>query len=178
MAASCYLCLRGLHATIPGRTTGDAEGACRNCGALACGGHGYRDPSIPIYSCMLCRIGSIALAAAGGSGGDLADLPPSVRPPGDSPLTAAARRIRDVADFTGADDAEAWEGMLGAQAREWRDALRDVPATDAVAAWPRRLPAERRALLGWAYAMADHFGIPDHELLPLVGVLRARRAAS
>lgn len=63
MTASCYLCAEGGRPTLPGKRAGDAVGACKLCGVLACLGHGQRDPGQPAFVCGICLANLLAAAS-------------------------------------------------------------------------------------------------------------------
>ena len=63
MTASCYLCEKGGHETLPDTSVGDAVGACKLCGVLACLGHGQRDGGQPAYICGICLANLLAVAS-------------------------------------------------------------------------------------------------------------------
>lgn len=63
MTASCYLCEKGGHSTLPDTSVGEAVGACKLCGVLACLGHGLRDGGAPAYICGICLANLLAAAS-------------------------------------------------------------------------------------------------------------------
>lgn len=88
-------------------------GCCENCGVLACGHHGHRDPAVPAFECALCvpvKLGASAgsVALRGGAGGPQAGVAvellrlyhlgcPPVEPFGPSP--EARGLVRTVNEF-------------------------------------------------------------------------------
>jgi hypothetical protein len=171
MGAACYLCEMN-YGTIPGHSPGDAVGACKLCGALACLAHGLRNGSRPAYICGCCLPNLLIAAATRQTGGKAAAPPaddpgPSSYPP--AGYTAWARDIDEVADVLGdpADDRWAWMRSDVEFLSRPFDAA-EVP--EELRGYARPGAAAARQLLGTAMALAVALRLPEHELLPALQV--------
>lgn len=180
MGAACYLC-ELKYGSIPGQSPGDAVGACKLCGVLACLAHGMRDKSRPAYVCGCCVVGLLTVAAGKKSGG--AGAPP-VRPPDDngpstdlpSGFSLWARDIDDVEDVIDDLADERWTWMRNDAA--YLSGLLAGPDTPAdLRAYARPGAAKARSLMAAAVALATQLNLPEHELLPALQrvVLEVRR---
>lgn len=168
MGAACYLCELN-YGTIPDHGRGDAVGACKLCGVLACLAHGVRNKSRPAYICGCCAPNLLTAAAhkAGGAAAPPARPPDAGDPAGDLPSGFAiwARDIEDVSDVITdlADDHWAW-------LRDDMDYLsRLLAGTELPAdlrAYARPEAARARVLMAAAAALAVRLELPERELLP------------
>lgn len=171
MGASCYLCERR-YDIINGQSPGDAVGACKLCGVLACLGHGMRNANDPAFVCGCCVPNLLTVAAAWHLRGG--DTPPQTSPDDRQPspknpsgFAQLAPRISKLDDLITdiADDQWAWihsdieylQKLL--VDREAPAALRMFAAPDAVVA---------RALMAAAIAIATRLKMPSHEMLPML----------
>lgn len=162
MAASCYLCEQG-YDTIPERSTGDAVGACKLCGVLACLGHGMRNPNRPAYVCGCCVPNLLAAAAVHRV--DPARVP--------SDLAAWARDVVTVQDVIVDFDGDHWGGVRNRMESLLRIfARRDM--ADALQMFEQARPDASMSLLAAATAIAVTLNLPQDELLPVLrGVTQA-----
>jgi len=173
MSASCYLCAKGGHSTLPNTSVGDAVGACKLCGVLACLGHGQRDPGQPAYLCGICLANLLAAASARQIPIAPTKPTPTPPPPGGEerePSTAAAylewamgiNDPRDVIDDWGA--------------QRWMEVRKDADYLERALSGPD-LPRElrmfagaefgkARALMGAALAVATKLSLPMEEMIP------------
>jgi hypothetical protein len=171
MSAGCYLCELNL-GFIPGQSPGDAVGACKLCGVLACLAHGYRNASKPAYTCGVCVPNLLAVAAVKRlPTGDQAPY----RPPGGSPLfdpnappdfgvwASDINNVEDVIVDFGGD--------------HWRSIRRDADylVRSLAAATPAPLQPftrsgsdQARVLMATAIALAVHMRLPAHEMIPIL----------
>lgn len=171
MGASCYLCERR-YDTINGQNKGDAVGACKLCGVLACLAHGMRNASDPAYVCGCCVPNLLTVAAVWHLRGG--DTPPRPSPGDQNPspvnpsgFTQWAPKISKLDDVITdiADDQWAWihrdiEYLLTLIVdREAPVALRMFAGPDASVA---------RTLIAAAIAIATRLNLPSHEMLPVL----------
>ena len=170
MGAVCYLCELN-YGVIPGQTAGDAAGACKLCGVLACRGHGVRNASKPAYICGCCLPNLLASAALRQAGG-AAPLPPRDTPApqdGASGYGAWAVGLHEVADVLGDPEATRWAWMredVNYLARPF-DA-NGVP--EGMRAFAKPQAGEARRLLATAITLAVALRLPEDELLPILRV--------
>jgi hypothetical protein len=165
MAATCYLCAIG-HKTIPNTQAGDAVGACKICGVLACQGHGVRDASYPRWICVLCDLTLLAVAAVLQGGDENAQA--ALRDVSEE-VVRAARSIRSARQYFEGRAKDSW-WWIAAAAEEYRHL--PPSALDAATSrmW-RGLTDDGRELMGCALAIVDRLEVPDAELIaPLRGV--------
>lgn len=171
MGASCYLCERSYN-TINGQRTGDAVGACKLCGVLACLAHGSRNANDPAFVCGCCMPNLLTVAAAWHLGeGDTPPAPsPNDRqtsPRSPSGFAQMAPRISKLDDVIPdiAGDQWAWihndiEYLLKLLAdREAPAALRAFAEPDAIVA---------RTLMAAAIAIATKLNLPSDEMHPML----------
>jgi hypothetical protein len=180
MGAACYLC-ELKYGSIPGQSPGDAVGACKLCGVLACLAHGMRDKSRPAYVCGCCVVGLLTVAAGKTSGG--AGAPPA-RPPDDSgPSTDQlsgfsiwAQGVHDIEDVIGDWADERWAEVRDDAAYLSR-LLAGPAAPKDLKAYARPGAAQARSLMAAAVALATQLDLTEQDLLPLLQrvVLEVRR---
>jgi hypothetical protein len=180
MGAACYLC-ELKYGLIPGQSAGDALGACKLCGVLACLAHGMRDKSRPAYVCGCCVVGLLTVAAGKTSGG-VGAPPPS--PPDDSnPSTDQpsgfsiwAQSLHDVEDVISDLADERWTWMRD-DAAYLSKLLAGPDTPDDLKAYAQPGAAKARSLMAAAVALAIQLNLPEHELLPSLQrvVLEVRR---
>ncbi len=171
MGASCYLCELSM-AVFPSTQAGDAVGACKLCGVLACSGHAKRNPNGPAYECGICMPNVLATAAAK----SLPPAAPPVTPGGGQPGGATpgggyaqrAATVEDVSDVIVDIDSGQWQGL-----REDAAYLgRYLSGTDMPAALRGHAPTERsRRLLAAAAALATQLRVPASEMTPLLAAV-------
>jgi hypothetical protein len=169
MGAGCYLCELN-YGTIPGKSAGDAVGACKLCGVLACLAHAIRNASRPAYTCGVCVPNLLAAAAVRnlGAGG----TPPRPVSGGDDPSPDApssyarwALDVDDIEDVIGslADDRWAW---MRDDVEYLQKLLVDPYAPASLRAFAHPGADRARTLMAAAAAFATHLRLPPHELLP------------
>jgi hypothetical protein len=174
MTASCYLCQKGGYTTLPGTSVGDAVGACKLCGVLACLGHGQRDPGQPAYLCGICLANLLAAASAR----QVPTAPPTPPPPpppgggGEKRELAVgilyaqwAAGINDPRDIIDDYDAQRWESIRKdadylARALSGPDLPRELRAYSGAELGPARV------LMGAALAIATKLSLPMEEMIP------------
>ena len=171
MGASCYLCERR-YDTINGQSRGDAVGACKLCGVLACLAHGMRNANDPAFVCGCCVPTLLTVAALWHLRGG--DTPPrhspddgQASPKSPSGFTQLAPGISKLDDVITdiADDQWAWihndiEYLLKLLAdREAPAALRAFAEPDAIVA---------RTLMAAAIAIATKLNLPSNEMHPML----------
>lgn len=179
MAASCYLCEKGGHATLPETSVGDAVGACKLCGVLACLGHGQRDDGEPAYQCGICIANLLAAASTTQistarpktpprSSDDKTPEPPDGEKPKPATTTGYAQRaagINDPRDIIGD-----YYGPRWASVREDADYLaRALGGSDLPLELQWFAAAElgrARVLMGAALAIATKLSLPFEEMIP------------
>ena len=172
MTASCYLCEKGGHETLPDTSVGDAVGACKLCGVLACLGHGLRDGGQPAFICGICLANLLAAASTK----KISTAPPKTptRPSdGDQkpePATTTgyaqwAAVINDPRDIIDDYDEQRW-----ASVRNDADYLAGALSSSDL---PRELRvfagaelAQARVLMGAAVAIATKLSLPPEEMIP------------
>lgn len=175
MGASCYLCELNM-AVFPSTQAGDAVGACKLCGVLACSGHAKRNRNGPLYECGICKPNVLAAAAANQlppAAPPAAPSPPSPgggRPGGVTPGGGYAQRaatVEDVGDVIDDIDDDRWY-----QVREDIAHLtRYMANSDMPQALRSFAPNERsRRLLAAAAALATRLEMPVSEMTPLLAV--------
>ncbi|WP_297649471.1 hypothetical protein [Hydrogenophaga sp.] len=173
MGAACYLC-EHQYGLIPGQSAGDAVGACKLCGVLACLAHGMRDKSRPAYVCGCCVVGLLTVAAGKTSGG-AGDSPAGPGPgAGDdrdptegtpSGFAIWAQGIEDVEDLIGDLAEERWT-WLRHDATYLSELLAGPDTPASLKAYARPGAARARALMGAAAALATQLNLPESELAP------------
>jgi hypothetical protein len=172
MSAGCYLCELNL-GFFPERMPGDAVGACKRCGVLACLAHGYREKGRPAYTCGVCLPNLLAVAAVKRL--PTGDQPPRSGPSGDSPefdpnappdFGVWAANINKAEDLIADFGSDRWSSI--------RD---DVNFLVGFLAQPRATPLQpftrvgsdqARALMATAIAVATHMRLPAHEMIPIL----------
>jgi len=178
MGAGCYLCELN-YGTMPGKSAGDAAGACKLCGVLACLGHAIRDANRPAYLCGCCVPNLLAAAAlnqlrAGDLPPDIAPPPADDEPSPDMPSGYAqwAVDISEVNDAINdlADDRWTW---LRADMSYLSKLLEDADAKGPEEVRMFAHPEARRArsLMGAAAAFAVQLNLPPYELTPVLQVV-------
>lgn len=171
MGAGCYLCELN-YGTITGRSNGDAVGACKLCGVLACLAHGMRNANRPAYVCGCCVPNLLAVAAVQHLG---AEGSSPERPPGDSEpspdtpseFTQWALEIRSVDDVIAdpTDDRWAW---IREDMEYLEKLLVDPEAPALLRAFARPDAYQARALMAAAAAIATKVALPPHEMIPVL----------
>lgn len=180
MTASCYLCEKGGHGTLPDTSIGDAVGACKLCGVLACLGHGQRDGGQPAYLCGICLANLLAAASTK----QIPTAPPKISPrtpDGKTPQPPDGERkpepattmgyaqwvagINDPRDVIGDYDEQRW-----ASVRERADyvagALSSSYLPPELRVFAGAELARARVLMGAAVAIADKLSLPLAEMIP------------
>lgn len=158
MAADCYLCQKE-YSEIPGQAAGDAVGACKLCGVLACLGHGRRDPNRPAYICGCCVPNLLAAAAT-------RRVDPDHAPPGMGPWARDVEAIKDVVpDF----DDEGWstvrrdiEFLSNQLSRAAPEALRPLVGA---------MNSREQQLMAAGIAIAVRLQLHADELIPTLRLL-------
>jgi hypothetical protein len=172
VGASCYLCELNM-AVFPSEQAGDAVGACKLCGVLACSGHAKRNRNGPLYECGICKPNVLAAAAANQlppAAPRAAPVPPSPGGPsgGVTPGGGYAQRaatVEDVGDVIDDIDDDRWQAL--------RDDIAYLGRFMAGADMPKALRSyalnERsRRLLAAAAALATRLEMPASEMTPLL----------
>ena len=172
MTASCYLCVKGGYGTLPDTSPGDAVGACKLCGVLACLGHGQRDGGQPAYICGICLANLLAAASTK----QIPTAPPKIppRPPDGEkkpePATTMgyaqwAALIDDPRDVIDDYDEQRWAAvrkdvdyLAGALSSS------DLPQELRVFAGAEL--GRARVLMGAAVAIATKLSLPLEEMIP------------
>lgn len=169
MGAACYLC-EHQYGLIPGQSPGDAVGACKLCGVLACLAHGMRDKSRPAYVCGCCVVGLLA-AAAGKTAGGKGDAPAGPRDDrdptagGPSGFALWAREVEEVEDVIDDLAGERWTWLRDDAA--YLSQLLAGPETPvSLRGYARPGATRSRALMGAAAAFATQLNLPESELAP------------
>jgi hypothetical protein len=171
MGADCYLCELSYDA-IPEHSKGDAVGACKLCGVLACLAHGQRDANRPAFVCGCCLPNLLAAAAVKQLGGG--DSPPQTspddhEPPPDTPsdFSQWALNISNVDDVIGdfADDRWAW---LHEDIKFLSTLLVDQTMPAALRGFAQPDAGRARALMAAAAAIAIKLSLPSHEMIPVL----------
>lgn len=179
MGAACYLCALG-YGTIPDAFPGDAVGACKLCGVLACLAHGMRDKSVPAYQCGCCVVGLLATAARRQTGDDppAPPAPPGgdgTPPPGSPPGFAIRAHSIDTVEDVIVDFSEPrWDGVRSDMAMLERD-LAGAGAPAVLRAFSRPQAARARRLLAAAIAVAAKLELPGDEVPAMVAALLPER---
>jgi hypothetical protein len=180
MTASCYLCEKGGHSTLPDTSVGDAVGACRLCGVLACLGHGLRDGGQPAYICGICLANLLAAASTKQIPAAPPKIPPRTPdgktppPPDGEKKSEPATTMGYVRWATGMDDPrdviEDYDEQRWASVRADADYIAralsrsDLPQELRVYA---AAESERaRVLMGAAVAIATKLSLPLGEMIP------------
>ena len=159
MAAGCYLCERR-YAEIPGQAAGDAVGACKLCGVLACLAHGRRDPNRPAYICGCCIPNLLAAAA-------MRRVDPDRAPPDMSPWARDVDTIKDVlSDF----DGEHWS-TVRSDIAFLSNQFDNREAPEALQSAGGAMNLRERQLMASAIAIAVRLGLPADELAPTLQLL-------
>ncbi len=173
MGAGCYLCESG-YGYIPDTAPGDAVGACKLCGVLACLAHGVRNKSRPAYVCGCCVPNLLAAAAAltlpmNPPGG----VPPPTgqtdhgEPPGDQPSSFVrwTREVNQADDVIGDLAEPRWEQLRDRMAyfSRW---LAGAEAPAILRGYSHPGAEQARILMAAAIAFASELELPGHELLP------------
>jgi len=179
MTASCYLCEKGINDTLPDTYVGDAVGACKLCGVLACLGHGLRDGGQPAYICGICLANLLAAASTKQILTARPTIPP--RPPdGNAPPPNGERKpepattvgyvqwaagIDDPRDLIDDYDEQRWASVRDdadyiARALSRQDLPRELRVF--VGADLERA----RVLMGAAVAVATKLSLPLAEMIP------------
>lgn len=181
MSADCYLCAMG-YGVIPQTRAGDAVGACKLCGVLACLGHALRNSNGPAYECGVCVVNLLATAATrkGGPGGAAPRAPDDDDiAPGGGGGYARAARIDDLDDILPGYPSGPWSALQDGIEYLTRALARTDGPADAVDL--ARLGDDRaRTLMAAAIAIATELRLPPHELVaplrPLVLAFQYDRA--
>ena len=180
MTASCYLCEKGGHETLPDTSVGDAVGACKLCGVLACLGHGQRDGGQPAYICGICLANLLAVASTK----KISTAPPTtptLPSDGKPPQPSGGDQTSEPAPITGyalwaagingpRDVIDDYEEPRWASVRNDADYLAralsgsDLPQELRVFAGAEL--AQARVLMGAALAVATKLSLAPEEMIP------------
>lgn len=169
MGAGCYLCEKK-YDPIPGNRIGDAVGACKLCGVLACLAHGMRSASRPAYICGCCVPNLLAVAAVKHLGTGDSPLQPS--PSGDKPSPDTPSGFSQWAiDISKVDDVisdlahDRWKWLR--DDTEYLSRLLGQPGSkvSAVLAFARPDADQARDLMAAAAAFATHLRLPPDEMI-------------
>lgn len=168
MTASCYLCAIG-NKTIPDTEAGDAVGACKVCGVLACQGHAVRDATYPRWICVLCDLTLLTVAAILQSGDE--DAQQAALRGVSEEVVRSARAIGSARQYFQRRAEGSWSWLPKAA-----DDYRGLPASalEGVASrmW-RRLPDDGQELMRCALAIVDKLKIADDEMPEMLRHVRA-----
>lgn len=169
MGAGCYLCALN-YGGIPGQSTGDAVGACKLCGVLACLAHGLRNANRPAWICGCCAPNLLATAAikhlgAGGSPPQPATGDDGTSPNAPSGYSQWALDINEIDDVIGSLADERWAWMQ--QDVAYLSRLLAEPETpEALRAFARHGADRARTLMAAAAALATQLRLPPEEMIP------------
>jgi hypothetical protein len=172
MSAGCYLC-ELKYGTIPEQHAGDAVGACKLCGILACRGHAYRNGGKPAYICGICIPNLLTVAA-------IRKMPKDGEPPFDIPSTdsrdggpnappdfgAWPGDVNYVEDVIDDFDTDRWKSIRSDAA--YLVSLLTRPGPTIFQPFSKSGAAQARVLLATAIGLATHFHLPTHEMIPLL----------
>jgi hypothetical protein len=180
MTASCYLCAKGGHGTLPGTSIGDAVGTCKLCGVLACLGHGQRDDGWPAYICGICLANLLAVASTKQiptAAPKISPRPPDGKAPQSpegekkpEPATTMAYAqwaagINDPRDVIGDYDEQRWASVR-ADADYVARALSRSDLPRELRAFAGAELGQARVLMGAAVAIATQLSLPLQEMIP------------
>jgi hypothetical protein len=172
MSAGCYLCELSF-GFIPDKTPGDAVGACKLCGVLACLAHGYRNKSKPAYICGVCLPNLLAVAAVKRL--PTGDQLPHNGPPGGAPLFdpnvppdfgAWASNINNVEDVIADFSSDRWHSIR--QDVDYLVGFLARPRSTPLQSFTRAGSDQARALMATAIAVATLIRLPAHEMIPML----------
>lgn len=178
MGAGCYLCELNM-AVFPSTQAGDAVGACKLCGVLACSGHAQRNRNLPAYHCGICKPNVLAAAAVR----QAPAAPPAIPPPPPPPPTGGTRvagtptdagyaqwaaTIDDVTDVIDDFDSERWQALhADVDYLEGYLDSTDMPRELRVFGHSRKA----RRLMATAAALATQLNMPVSEMTPVLALV-------
>ena len=168
MSASCYLCELNF-GVLTKYSQGDAVGACKLCGVLACLAHGIRDKNRPAYVCGVCIPNLLAVAARNRLG--TGEGPPEIAPIPDEPAPEApsgfvqwASTIESVSDVISDFDDDHWASIRKDMTYLSR-LLASREAPPALRAFARPDADQARELMAAAAALATQLNLPPDEMI-------------
>lgn len=171
MGAGCYLC-EHQYGAIPEQDNGDAVGACKLCGVLACLAHGMRNPNRPAYVCGCCVPNLLAVAAVTRLGAG--DAPPPTSPSdSEPPPTPPSDFSHWAADISNVDDViadfanDSW-AEIHHDIEYLSTFLADPAMPAALRAFAGSDAGQARALMAAAAAIASKLDLPPQEMNPVL----------